>query len=247
MAPRARASAEKTALWRFLAGILIPLLNLFGRYRIHHLERIPAAGAFVFTPNHVTNVDPPIAAYTLWKAGRMPRFLAKAGLFRVPVFGALLRLTGQIPVERVGGSTASLVAAGRLVDAGRAVIIYPEGTLTRDPDEWPMRGKIGAARLALEHAIPVIPMAHWGAQRILPRYSSRLSFFPRKKVEILIGEPVDLAAWAGRTDTAALTEATRAVMQAITALVEELRGETAPAKRWDPAEHGQPEFGRHDP
>jgi 1-acyl-sn-glycerol-3-phosphate acyltransferase len=247
MAPRARPSAEKTALWRFLAGILVPLLNSVGRYRIHHLEHIPATGAFVLTPNHVTNVDPLISAYVMWKAGRMPRFLAKASLFRVPVFGGLLRITGQVPVERASGGSDSLLAAGRLIAQDRGVIVYPEGTLTRDPDEWPMRGKTGAARLALLHDIPVIPMGHWGAQRILPRYSSKISLFPRKRVEILIGEPVDLAPWKGRSDPAALTEATRAVMQAITALVEELRAETAPPERWDPAEHGQPEFGRRDP
>jgi 1-acyl-sn-glycerol-3-phosphate acyltransferase len=245
MAPRARSSAEKTAGWRALAMILVPLVNLFGRHRVTHLERIPPAGAFVFTPNHVTNMDPLISAYVMWKAGRMPRFLAKAVLFRVPVFGALLRASGQIPVDRASRGADPLLAAGALLRDDLAVIVYPEGTLTRDPNEWPMRGKSGAVRLALQHDIPVIPMAHWGAQRIMPRYATR-SFFgiPRPQVEILIGEPVDLSAWRGRTDATALAEATSALMQAITALVEELRGETAPRERWDPARHGQSEFGR---
>ena len=128
-----------------------------------------------------------------------------------------------------------------------AVVVYPEGTLTRDPDEWPMRGKTGAVRLALQYGIPLIPMAHWGVQKILPRYGGRLRFFPRSDVEMLVGPPVDLTPWAGRTDAAALSQATRALMDAIAALLGELRGETPPADRWNPAAHGQSEFGKITP
>lgn len=232
--------------WRVLAALVIPFLNLVGRYRMRDLDRIPKSGAFVFAPNHNSNLDPLVTAYVLWKAGRIPRFLAKASLFKVPVFGSILRGTGQIPVERAGrNATDSLKAASRLVDDGLAVIVYPEGTLTRDPGLWPMRGKSGAVRLALEHDVPLIPCAHWGVQRILPTYGKRLSFFPRKDVEIVVGEPVDLSAFEGRPlDAATLAAATLVVMQAITALLEGLRGERAPAERWDPAEHGQSEFGK---
>jgi 1-acyl-sn-glycerol-3-phosphate acyltransferase len=242
-----RPKPEKTLGWRILAGIVIPFLLLVGRYRFRHLERIPASGAFVLAPNHYTNFDPLVSAYALWRAGRVPRFLAKAGLFRVPVLGAILRWTGQIPVERAGQSREGdpISAASRLVDDGLAVIVYPEGTLTRDPELWPMRGKTGAVRLALAQGVPVIPVAHWGAQHVLPRYSKKLSLFPRKEIEVIVGEPVDLSRWAGKPVTAAVAaEATEAVMQAITALLEQLRSESAPATRWDPADHGQSEFGR---
>ncbi len=242
-----RKKGEKTFVWRFLAAIVIPFLLLVGRYRFRNLDRLPE-GAFILTPNHYTNFDPLVTAYALWRAGRVPRFLAKAGLFRVPVLGAALRATGQIPIERgaVGSHGADpLTAASRLVDDGLAVIVYPEGTLTRDPEMWPMRGKSGAVRLALEHGIPIIPCAHWGAQQILPRYSKKLSLFPRKNVDVLIGEPVDLSPWKDAPRTSAtLAAATNAVMQDVTALLEELRGEKAPLERWDPAEHGQTEFGK---
>ena len=110
-----------------------------------------------------------------------------------------------------------------------------------------MRGKSGAVRIALETGVPLIPAAHWGAQKILPRWSKRFSLFPRKTVDIIIGEPLDMSRWAGRPlDSATLSEATLHVMQAITALLEGLRGETAPVERWDPAAHGQSEFGRID-
>jgi len=243
----ARRKPEKILRWRIVAGIAIPLFELVGRYRMRGLDHIPKRGAFVIAPNHVTNFDPLTTAYLVWRGGRVPRFLAKASLFRVPALGWLLRFTGQIPVERDGSGPDPLKAATRLLDEELAVIVYPEGTLTRDPDEWPMRGKSGAVRLALEHDIPLVPMAHWGVQRILPRYGGKLSLLPRKDVEMLVGPPLDLSPWKGRTDAAALTEATRALMDAIAALLGELRGETPPSERWNPLEHGQTEWGRFTP
>jgi 1-acyl-sn-glycerol-3-phosphate acyltransferase len=242
-----RRKPEKLIRWRIVAFVAIPLFEFFGRYRMRGLDNIPKRGAVVIAPNHVTNFDPLATAYLVWRGGRVPRFLAKASVFRVPLLGALLRYTGQIPVERSGGGGAPLAAAGRLIDEELAVIVYPEGTLTRDPDEWPMRGKTGAARLALQYGIPLVPVAHWGVQKILPRYGGRLRFFPRSDVEMLVGPPLDLSPWAGRTDAAALAEATTALMDAIAALVGELRGETPPAERWDPAAHGQSEYGRFEP
>ena len=133
-----------------------------------------------------------------------------------------------------------------LVEDGRGVIVYPEGTLTRDPDLWPMRGKSGAARLALAGDMPLIPVAHWGVQNIMGRYAKGLSLWPpRKPVTLVIGDPVDLSDLKDRpTDPASITEATSRLMAAITALLEELRGEKAPPTRWDPSSHGQSETGR---
>jgi 1-acyl-sn-glycerol-3-phosphate acyltransferase len=110
-----------------------------------------------------------------------------------------------------------------------------------------MRGKTGAVRIALEENLPIIPAAHWGTQLVMPRYSKRISFFPRKTIHITFGDPVDLSAFRGqRLDSKVLADATDVVMQSITALVEDLRGETAPATRWDPAKNNQSETGRFD-
>jgi len=234
----------------FAAFFLLPFARLLVGTRLHGRERVPQSGAFILAPNHTSDIDPVVMGLALYRAGRLPRFLAKASMFRAPVLGGFMRSTGMIPVERgvVGGSGRGgdpIAAARRVTDAGAAVVIYPEGTLTRDPDLWPMRGKTGAVRIALETGVPLIPAAHWGAQKILPRWGRRISLFPRKTVDIIIGEPLDLSRWQGRQlDAKALAEATLFVMQAITALLEQLRGEKAPAERWDPAEHGQTEFGR---
>jgi 1-acyl-sn-glycerol-3-phosphate acyltransferase len=242
--------SEKTPIFRLMAAIGIPAITAIAKFDIRGRENVPATGAFVLAPNHFTNIDPVIIGAALYKVGRMPRYLAKASLFAVPVLGAIMRASGQVPVERSGHSRANdpLAAAGQIAANGLGVIIYPEGSLTRDPDLWPMRGKFGAVRTALEQDIPLIPVAHWGDQKILPQYNNRLSVFPRKKVVIQFGPPVDLSEFRGRPlDNAALGRATTMVMNDITSMLEGIRGEKAPAQRWDPAEHNQSEIGRIEP
>jgi 1-acyl-sn-glycerol-3-phosphate acyltransferase len=88
-------------------------------------------------------------------------------------------------------------------------------------------------------------MAHWGAHEVFPRYAKRFHIFPRKTVRVLVGDPVDLSSFAGRPmDRATLSEATDVIMEAITGLLATLRGEEAPAERWDPAVHKQAKHGR---
>jgi 1-acyl-sn-glycerol-3-phosphate acyltransferase len=215
------------------------------RIRIRHPEKLPATGPFILAPNHHSNIDPLVVGLAVWRVGRAPRFMAKASLFRIPVVGALIRAAGQIPVERGGAARGAIPisAAKQLIAKGQGVIVYPEGSLTRDPDLWPMRGKTGAARLALQLGLPVIPAAHWGTQDLMPRYSNRLRIRPRARIEVVFGDPVDLSDLGRVTDGATLRTATERIMAAVTALVEELRGETAPAERWDPTKHGQSETG----
>lgn len=219
------------------------------RLRITGGEKVPASGACVLAPNHYSEIDPIVVAVALWRLGRAPRFLAKEALFRVPGIGMLLRASGQIPVTRGGASRGSvpLESARRLLERGESIIIYPEGSLTRDPNLWPMRGKTGAVRVALEQGIPLIPLAHWGTQQLMGRYGRRLRVFPRSTIQIKIGDPVDLSAFRGKPlEPAVLTAATSTVMAAITALLEDLRHEQAPPRRWDPNEHRQTETGRLD-
>ena len=240
---------EKTPIFRLMAFILLPPMWFLARIQVSGEENIPATGAFIVAPNHYSEIDPAVTGVAMWKTGRMPRYLAKASLFRVPFVGWLLRTSGQVPVERAGtrGGGDPLIAARKIAREGLAVVVYPEGTLTRDPDSWPMRGKQGAVRTALDAGVPLIPVASWGAQKILPRYG-KISLFPRKDVDIVFGEPLDLSEYAGRSrDTKAMAEATEKLMNAIAALLGDLRNETPPPERWDPAAHGQSEIGKFDP
>ena len=247
-AVKARSETRRPSFFWLLASLVLPIMNLAVRFRFHHPERMPQAGAFVLAPNLYSEIDPIVIGVVAWKLGRAPRFLAKASLFKNPVLAWILRTSGQIPVERAGSNGhAALRAAEELVEKGRMVVVYPEGSLTRDPGLWPMRGKTGAVRIALERDIPIVPIAHWGTQALMPRYGKKLSLFPRKTIEVAVGEPLDLSAFRGKPlDQANLLAATGQLMDAITALLAELRGEPAPSERWDPSAHGQKETGRLD-
>ena len=128
--------------------------------------------------------------------------------------------------------------------AGHLLGVYPEGTLTRDADLWPMKGKTGVARLALQTGVPIYPCASWGPQRVIPPYGKRIKLFPRTKVSVVMGDPVDLSKWRGKSDDlASLEAATEAIMDSITKLLEGLRNEKAPAVRFDPKKSNLPRTG----
>ncbi|HEY7720031.1 MAG TPA: lysophospholipid acyltransferase family protein [Pedococcus sp.] len=221
------------------------MLLLLTRRDWRGTENFPASGGFVVTPNHISHVDPLAFAHFMYDSGQPPFFLGKESVFRVPVVGAILRGAQQIPVYRnTGRAVDAYRAAVEAVEEGKCVGVYPEATLTRDPDLWPMVGKTGAARIALATQCPVIPVAQWGPQEMLPPYSKRPRLVPRPTMHMLAGPPVDLSDLYDRPQNAeVLREATTRIMAAVTVLLEELRGEKAPAERFDSRKHGLPSTG----
>lgn len=222
--------------YRAIAAVVRPFLFSITKRDWRGGEHLPASGGFIAAGNHMSNIDPLTFAHFLYDHGHAPRILAKASLFTIPVVGTLLLRTGQIPVLRNSSAAAhSLTTGVEALRAGSCVAVFPEGTLTRDPDLWPMVAKTGVARLALEARVPVVPIAQWGMQNILPQYSKKFRPFPRKLVSVWAGPPVDLDDLYDRPrDAATLHEATNRVMDAITALLEEIRQEKAPDGRVDP-------------
>ncbi|MFS3128900.1 lysophospholipid acyltransferase family protein [Nocardioides sp. Bht2] len=233
--------------WGFVigAGILKPLLYATTKRRWLDGTKIPATGGCVVVVNHMTHVDPLTTAHFVYDHGRLPRYLAKAGLFDVRVLGTFLRGVGQIPVARLTNEAAGAYdAAVAAVEAGECVVIYPEGTITRDPELWPMTGKTGAARIALATGCPVIPVAHWGAQQLLAPYAKRPSLFPRKLVTYQVGDPIQLDDLRAKPiSPEVIHQATDRIMDAITELLAGLRGEEPPAVRFDPRARGVKEIG----
>ena len=231
--------------YRFAVIVLKPLSTAISRREWLHEERLPAEGGIVVAPNHLSYYDPIVLARILWDNRRPPRFLAKSGIFDLPFIGRVVKGAGQIPVYRQSAEAANAMRdAIAAVESGEAVVIYPEGTLTRDPALWPMTGKTGAARVALATGCPVVPIAQWGAQRVLAPYAKRPKLFPRKTVRAIVGDPVDLSDLMGREPTAeVLRIATDRIMAAITALLAELRDETAPETRVDRHLSGLPDVG----
>ena len=229
--------------YRNVARIIRPLMIAMTVRDWRGAEHLRQPGGFIAAANHMTNIDPLTFAHFLYDNGVAPRILAKDSLFRVPVLRRVLRATGQIPVAR-GSARAShaLDAAIEALRTGECVAVFPEGTLTGDPDLWPMAGKTGIARLALTTRVPVVPIAQWGPQDLLGRYSPWLKPFPRKKVTVVAGPPVDLSDLYDRPhDSVVLRDATERVMAAVTAMLEEIRGEKAPAVRYGVRGPGPPD------
>jgi 1-acyl-sn-glycerol-3-phosphate acyltransferase len=224
--------------WWLAVPIVKPVLLATTTHEWIGAEKIPATGGCILALNHVSHVDPLTAAHITWDYGRISRYLAKASLFKNRQFGKFMRAAGQIPVDRRAGAGA-FEEAVKAVNDGELIVVYVEGSITKDPDGWPMIGKSGAARIALETGAPVIPVGQWGAQNLLPAYSKRPNLKGRTKVTMKIGDPVPLDDLrAQEHDLAAVKEATDRIMAAIVGLVEDIRGEKAPAERFDPRAHG---------
>lgn len=229
--------------YRMAVAVLWPFLRTCVAWDIQGADRLTRApGGIIVAVNHLSWFDPLVVAYTLWTADRPPRFLAKEPMFRVPVIGRIIRGAGQIPVYRETADAASAIRdALSALARGECVVVYPEGTMTRDPDMWPMSAKTGAVRMALLSGAPLFPMAQWGAQEVMAPYVKEFRLLPRKTMHVLVGEPVDLADLAGRPlDAATMHEASDRLMDAITALLSEIRHEPPPDERMVFRKDGEP-------
>ena len=226
-----RRSEKPGPYLRFCIIIFYPLISILWRRRWTDVERIPATGPAILAINHISYADPFVVSRVVWERGRLPRFLAKASLFTLPIIGRIMRGAGQIPVYRgTADANEALQGAVQALERGEMVMIYPEGTVTRDPDFWPMKAKTGIARLALlAPDVPVIPVGQWGAQEFLDAYARRFRPIPRKFVQLSVGEAVELSRWAGSEPTPETLHAmTEEIMRAVRDQVASLRPEPPP-------------------
>ena len=235
--------------YRFVVALLRPLLMVFTKREWSGAEHLPREGGFVVVTNHYSHLDPFVFGHFLVDHDYSPRYLGKIEVFRIPVVGWILRKADQIPVRRETGKAVDAYrSAVDAVTAGKTVAIYPEGTLTRDPGLWPMRGKTGAARVSLQTRCPVVPIATWGAHEVLAPYGKAVRLLPRKTMHVRAGRPVPLDDLHGLEIThEVLAAATSRIMAALTGELELLRGEKAPPDRFDPRAHGVTPIGKPRP
>lgn len=232
--PRVRRRQRLGASYRFAVMLLWPIMRFVVTWDIRGGERLTdEPDGVIAAPNHISWFDPLVVAYAMWSADRPPRFLAKEAVFRVPVIGRIIANARQIPVYRETKDAASAVRdALSALQQGECVVVYPEGTITRDPALWPMTAKTGAVRLALMSGRPLIPVAQWGAQEVMRPYRKEFRILPRKEMRVRVGAPVDLSSLADRPlDARTLADGGDLLMDAITALLAEIRGEQPPADR----------------
>lgn len=228
---------RKLGFWRrFAVSVVKPPMIAMTKRTWQGMENIPATGPVIVVANHMSHADPLVLAHYIYDSGRWPAYLAKASVFEVPVVGRILRWVGQIPVHRGSVDAAkALDAAIAEIEAGGMVIIYPEGTTTKEPDLWPMRGKTGVARLWLATGAPVIPVVMWGPEKMFDPRTKKLRLKPGTPVTVIAGPPIDLSRWAGAAPTTStLYEITDHIMLIMRDTLAEIRGGQPPAL-WTPA------------
>jgi 1-acyl-sn-glycerol-3-phosphate acyltransferase len=231
-----RPPRKQGAAFRFIVVVMVPLLRVVMKRDWRGGENIPKTGGVVIAANHISHVDALAFGHYIYGNGRIPRFLAKSGVFKNKFVGWVLRAAKQIPVYRDTADAANALRdAIAAVNAGEAVAVYPEGTITRDAGLWPMAAKSGAARIALATGCPVIPVAQWGPQEILAYHEKKPHLMPRKRMIMLAGPAVDLDDLRQQPQSVdTLREATDRIMDAITELLAKVRGEEPPAERFVP-------------
>jgi 1-acyl-sn-glycerol-3-phosphate acyltransferase len=235
-----RPSKWRTRGWLsygMVAAIVVvyPVASLMFRLRYRHAERLPPRGPVLLVANHVSVLDPLACARLVFDNGRLPHFLAKQSVFK-GFAGTLLRSAGQIPVARFSADAhAALDSAKADLVAVNVIVIYPEGSVTRDPDWWPMQARTGVARLALTTDAVVLPVAQWGPQRVHDYHQKKFHLRLRTPADYLVGEPVDLSAAraqvrdGGHLSAQLLRETTDLIMTRVRDQLAELREEPAPS------------------
>lgn len=206
--------------------ILRPILGAITKRDYRGIEKLPKSGGYVIAANHNSHTDPLLLARFVLDAGLIPRYLAKESLFEHWFMKRLVIPCEQIPVGRYSDRAKNALGpAEDAVRSGKQVLIYPEGTLTRDPEAWPMSGRTGAVRVALATGAPLIPVCQNGAQDVLWPYTRKFRLFPRKRYTIVVGEPLDLSMYAGKPLTEEiLHEATDRLMDTLTDMMSDIRG-----------------------
>lgn len=231
MAPVMETTWQAPWLWRALQVFARALIFPFCRLRVTVEDPVALReGPLILAANHVSPVDPAIMTAACGVAGVAPRFLATGGLFDAPGFGWLMRTSGHLRVDRGTAQVAdALPLAAAALKANSIVLVYPEGRIGLDPWMWPERGKTGVARMAALSGAPVLPVAQWGAHRVMP-WAAPTGWFAsvvgalrhRPVVQVRFGRPVDLSGLTGTAGAQAM-RATQRIMAGIDETLAPLR------------------------
>ncbi|PYI54959.1 lysophospholipid acyltransferase family protein [Paenibacillus flagellatus] len=187
------------SLYRFGRLVCRIFFKTVFRFQAEGVANVPSDGPVILCSNHISTFDPPTVGIAL---ERKVHFMAKAELFDIPLFGTLIRKLGAFPVKRGGVSKESIRYALQLLGEGGMMGIFPEGTRGGGG-----MGKKGAASLALRSGAAVVPVA------IIGRYK------PFRKMKVVYGKPIDLAAYRDSANSDSLEQATEHIMSTIRELV----------------------------
>lgn len=227
---------------RLLEGVSKVLRNR-SKVRAWGLERVPETGTFITAASHVTMYDVFVPMMSLFHMGRRPRYMAKAEMAKWPLIGRWFQLVGMQPVPRRSGQAKAIEEESiKIITSGRPLTIWPEGTVTRDPQKWVMSLKPGIGYIALESSrrlgrqVPIFCAVTWGAASINQWWP-----WPRKNVVMCYDGQLDYAdlladmdSWGEEPPADKVSELTMRVFRRMNEVMEEIRGERMPAEGyWD--------------
>ncbi len=184
--PEIVAAARPGTLYRTCRMIVRAFLAVYFRWRVHDRGNVPAVGPVILASNHVSYIDPPLVGCAL---DRAVHFLARKTLFENRAFGPLIRKLNAVPVDRDGGGGTGLKTLLERLDTGAGIVLFPEGTRSRDGELKPAKAGIGL--VVIKSDAPVVPVRiygayqAWGRQRIVPA--------PRR-IDVVFGRPIDFSA-----------------------------------------------------
>lgn len=193
--------------YRIARILLWPIMKFVGRVEVIGRENVPLTGGVMICANHVSCVDPPTLA---WAIPRLTRFMGKIELFEMPVLGTIVRSLNAFPVHRGTADRTALKTAIETIQAGLAVAMFPEGTISFDGTL--LEPQAGAGMIALRSNAVIIPCALVDTEKLMPPDYWWLKF---SRVKVVFGEPVnyiDVRLWGGRK---ASDEVSRRIMSAI--------------------------------
>lgn len=204
---------------RLLQGLVRPELLPFVRWDLVDVDKLPRSGPFILVSNHRSYMDPLAIGYLAGRVDRAVRFLAKKEVVDAPVVGPVVRAMGTIRVDRGTGSQAPLEAAAEALAGGEIVVILPQGTIPRGAEffEPTLHGRPGAARLAAQTRVPVVPIGIWGTEKLWPRAArvpNLTNVTDPPTIRLRVGDPVELKYRSEKADTDRIMRAIEALLPA---------------------------------
>ena len=209
--PGASAGYDFEPVWVVGIRLLAGYVRIHFRLRVAGLEHLPRSGPALVVANHVSYLDPVVLIVVGQRAGRRMRFLGVQEAFERPVSGFILRAGRHIPIGTEAPDRMLAVRRARdVLQRGEVVLIYPEGTITRDGEQPDAHG--GAGLLALTSGVPVIPIRHWGLER------GAAPWWHRRRAAVTVGPPVDLTPASAVTGRRRYEVASSLALDAVRAL-----------------------------
>lgn len=206
---------NKTVTYRVCAAIVSGLAKLLFRPSVEGAENIPLSGPVLIAPIHRSNVD---FAFTLFISPRKVFFMAKDGIFRVPLLGPLLLRLGAFPVRRDSADRESLRLSEEVLRRGQALVMFPEGTRKEGDTVEPLHD--GAMFLAARTGATVVPVGISGSDRAMP-VGARLPRF--SKIHVVVGKPLTAPSSEGRVTRSEITAKTEELRRELQLVYDESR------------------------